>query len=89
MCIRDRSLINNEERKALLKKKAIKNFQHAHFIIPLYRRPGVALVTIFFPLMLLGFINLGIFFQDEVLGKRFINIVALMISYVALIPTLR
>lgn len=67
----------------------LKNVQYGHFIIPLYRRPGIALVTIFFPLMILAVINLGIFFQNEKLGKRFLNISALMVSYVALIPTLR
>lgn len=69
--------------------RKIKNFQYAHFIMPIYKYPLATLSTIFFPLWMLGIINIGIFFQDEVLGKRFLNIAALMIAYVALIPTIR
>jgi hypothetical protein len=72
-----------------LANATLKNVQYGHFIIPLFRRPGVPLLTIFIPLILLGVINLGIFFQKETLGKRFVNITALMVSYVALIPTIR
>jgi len=49
----------------------------------------VALATIFLPLWLLGIINLGIFFQDENLADRIASIAALMIAFVALIPTIR
>jgi hypothetical protein len=49
----------------------------------------VSLATIFFPLWLLGIINLGIFFQNNDLGARIQGIAALMIAFVALIPTIR
>jgi len=40
--------------------------------------------------MILGFINLGIFFQDNLdSGKKITNIGALLISYIAFLPTIR
>lgn len=71
------------------KDSKIDHFQYAHFNIPLYKFPIVALATIFLPLWLLGIINLGIFFQDENLADRIASIAALMIAFVALIPTIR
>jgi hypothetical protein len=47
------------------------------------------LATIFLPLWLLAIINLGIFFQDNTLSDRIASIAALMIAFVALIPTIR
>jgi len=47
------------------------------------------LATIFLPLWILGIINMGIFFQGPDLGKRFLNIAAMVLAYVALIPTIR
>lgn len=41
------------------------------------------------PLWLLAIINIGIFYQDENLANRIQNIAALMIAFVALIPTIR
>lgn len=38
---------------------------------------------------LLGILNLGIFAQDNDLHKRILSIGALMVSFVALIPTIR
>lgn len=67
----------------------IKNFQFAHFKIPLYKYPSVALITIFAPLWILGWLNLAIFFQDNGLGNRIAEIATLMIAFVALIPTIR
>lgn len=69
--------------------KKIEHFQYAHFNIPLYKFPMVALATIFLPLWLLGLINLAIFFQDNNLADRIASIAALMIAFVALIPTIR
>ncbi len=73
------------------KKKELKilNFQYAHFKIPLYKFPAVSIATIFLPLWLLGVINLGIFFQSNDLGGRIASLAALMIAFVALIPTIR
>jgi hypothetical protein len=47
------------------------------------------MATIFLPLWLLGIINLGIFFQDNSMDDRIGSISALMIAFVALIPTIR
>jgi hypothetical protein len=69
--------------------KKIDHFQYAHFNVPLYKFPIVALATIFLPLWLLAIINLGIFFQDNTLADRIASIAALMIAFVALIPTIR
>ena len=69
--------------------KKPKHFQYAHFTVPLYKYPTVTIVTIFLPLWLLGIINLGIFFQDNNLADRIASIAALMIAFVALIPTIR
>lgn len=49
----------------------------------------VAMATIFLPLLLLSIINLGIFFQDNGLADRIASIAALMIAFVALIPSIR
>jgi hypothetical protein len=55
-----------------------------------FRRPLVPFFNIFFPIMILGFINLAIFFQDNLnSGKKIMNIGALMISYIAFLPTIR
>lgn len=67
----------------------MQHFQYAHFNIPLYKFPIVAMATIFLPLWLLGIINLGIFFQDYSMDDRVGSISALMIAFVALIPTIR
>ena len=45
------------------KEKKIKHFQYVHFRIPLYKHPGAALLSIFIPIYVLGFINLVVFFQ--------------------------
>lgn len=68
---------------------SVSEYQHAHFTIPLYKFPFVTLFTIFFPLWLLGIINLGIFYQDTGLADRIGSISALMIAFVALIPVIR
>ncbi len=71
-------------------RKSIGNFKYAHFILPVYKIPYPALITIYFPLLLLGIINISIFFQDnKETGKIMLNIAALIVSYIALIPTVR
>ena len=81
------NVIENEMFKMVFKKP--KHFQYGHFTIPLYKFPTVTIATIFLPLWLLGIINLGIFFQDNGLADRIASIAALMIAFVALIPTIR
>jgi len=70
-------------------KDKIEHFQYAHFNIPLYKYPVVAIATIFLPWFLLAIINLGIFFQSTNVSNRIQNLSALLISFVALIPTIR
>ena len=67
----------------------MRNFQTAHFHMPVYRFPTVTLGTIFFPLWLMGIINLGIFFQSPDLADRIASIATMMIAFVALIPIIR
>ena len=71
-------------------KVNVKNFQYAHFILPLYKKPNPAILTIYFPLLLLGVINIGIFYQNNnQTGKIMLNIAGLIVSFIALIPTVR
>ena len=62
----------------------INSFQYAHFEIPLYRHPLVSLLTIFLPLWFLGFLNLGIYFQEYSLADRIASIATVMIAYVSM-----
>lgn len=64
-------------------------FNVANFDVPLFKDPSVAILTIFLPLLILGIINLGVFYQQPVLAKRITSIAALMVSIIALIPTIR
>lgn len=71
-------------------KTSVQNFQYAHFILPVYKKPYPSILTIYFPLLLLGVINIAIFFQNKVqTGKIMLNIAALIVSFIALIPTVR
>lgn len=70
--------------------KSISNFRYAHFILPMYKKPNPTILTIYFPLLLLGIINIAIFYQDNrKIGKQLINTSALLVSFIALIPTVR
>ena len=64
-------------------------FQHVHLNVALFKQPYVALLTIFIPLLLLGVINLGIFYQSNSLDSRIASIATLMIAFMALLPTIR
>lgn len=68
--------------------KKVKHYQYVHFRIPLYKYPGVNLVSIFLPLWVLGFINLLIFFQDRSLSGRIAAIATLTLAFIAFIPTI-
>ena len=68
---------------------AIEQYSFAHFIFYIYKRPMVAICTIFLPLSLLGMINIGIFFQDNGLADRLGTLAGLMIALVALLPVIR
>jgi len=49
----------------------------------------VALTAIFLPLVLLGIINLAIFYQSASLADRVGNIATLMIAYIEMISVIR
>lgn len=66
----------------------IKNYQYAHFRIPLYQFPISNLVNIFVPLWLLGFINLLIFYQSPDLAGRLAIISTLTLAFIAFVPTI-
>ena len=55
----------------------------------MFRSPEDSILNIFLPLILLGVINLGIFFQDSAIDSRIQSITSLMIAFVALIPTIQ
>lgn len=79
-----------EELQPLSSRNSINHFQYAHFILPAYKIPDPTLLTIYFPLLLLGIINIGIFYQENrTTGKTMLNISALIVSFIALIPTVR
>ena len=68
----------------------IESFNFGHSVYPVYRRPLVPLFSLFFPVVILGMINLGIYFQDNLrTGKKIINIAALLVSYLYFLPFLR
>lgn len=67
----------------------VKPFNYAHFEVPVYKVPDVAITTIFFPLWFLAILTLGIYFQDNGLADRIISLSSLMIAFVALIPVIR
>ena len=79
-------MVGTAEHLPLLKKQHGKErpdaFNSAHFAIELYKKPAVAIVTIFLPLLLMAIINLGIFYQRPNLHKRILSISALMVSIV-------
>lgn len=67
----------------------MRSFEYAHFILPLYKVPMATVLTIYIPTLLLAIINWGIFYQNDAAAKRVQNVAALMVSFVALIPTIR
>jgi hypothetical protein len=55
----------------------------------MYKVPDESIGTIFLPLLLLGIINLCIFFQDYKLSGRIASVASLMIAFVAIVPVVR
>jgi hypothetical protein len=58
-------------------------------VYPVYRQALVPMVALFFPIIILGMMNLAVFFQNQRVGKRLLNISAIMVSYVAFLPIIR
>jgi hypothetical protein len=49
----------------------------------------VPLFALFFPIVMLGFLNVGVFFQTAQSGKRMLNIATILVSYIAFLPNIR
>ena len=59
-----------EDTEEAVNYNKIKPFENAHFVIKIFRNPNSAAGTIFIPIVLLTIINLGIFYQDNLLAGR-------------------
>ena len=75
------------------KKKAnalefIEPYHYVHFRIVLYKRPTNSLVGIFFPLLLLGLINMFVFYQSISLSDRIASLATLALAYIAFLPVI-
>ena len=56
----------------------------------MYKSSLNSALKILLPVILLGIINIGISFHDnQSTGKSVINVAAIMISYIALVPSIR
>lgn len=75
-------ILNSDQRQFQIKK--LKNFEYAHFVMPLYKFPFVAILTIYIPLWFISAILLGNFFIGSiiVIGGR-------MTSLAMLLPLIR
>lgn len=72
------------------KDTKLKPFQFSHFIIPVYKKPGPAILNIYVPVILLGIINCSIFYQDNrETGKKMLNMGAVMLAFVEILPIVR
>ncbi len=68
----------------------IEEFKFGHTVFPVYRRPLVPLFNLMFPLLLLGLLNLAIFFQSPAKrGRKLVNLAAVLLGYLYLLPLLR
>ena len=71
------------------KEKKLKNYQYAHFRIPMYKHPVSSLIEIFIPVWVLAAINLGIYYQESnVVADKIASIATVMLAFVAFIPTI-
>lgn len=80
---------NLEAQKKAADYSQIQEFQYAHFFICLYKNPISVATTIFFPIILLSVINLGIFSQTNSLAGRIENLAALMFAFMEIYPIVR
>ncbi len=49
----------------------------------------VPMFALFFPIVMLGFLNLAVFFQNQRTGKRILNVATILVSYIAFLPMIR
>jgi hypothetical protein len=70
------------------KEKKVKNFQYAHFRIPMYKHPFSSLVGLCIPIWVLAVINLCIYYQvSNDLASKIGAIGTVTLSFVAFVPT--
>jgi hypothetical protein len=69
------------------KEDSFRCYQYAHFRIPVYKYPGVSILTIFIPIWILGLIGLFVFFQEPAFGARLATVAVLALAFVAFMPT--
>lgn len=74
--------------KSHKKEDQIQCFQYAHFRIPIYKYPGMSILTIFVPIWILGLIGLMVFFQETSFSGRLATIATLALAFVAFLPTI-
>jgi hypothetical protein len=55
----------------------------------MYKYPQVPILTIVGPLIMLGLINLAIFFQGPALANRIASLSTLLLAIVAFVPVIR
>ncbi len=68
----------------------IDSFQYAYFIVPMYKSPFSMMFLVLLQLFLVGTVNVCIFYQDMTQsGKQMLNMAALMVSLVAILPNIR
>lgn len=65
-------------------------FQYGHFVIPMYRRPFVAVFTIYLPLWSLSLYSLFMYYQEsDNLSMRIANGMVIIVTVFAYVPTIR
>ena len=77
-----------EEKVEKHNKKGIRPYQYTHFRIPIYKHPGLSILTVFIPIWILGMIGLCVFFQEQGFGARLESIAVLVLAFVAFLPTI-
>jgi hypothetical protein len=76
------------ERAAAEVEENFRCFQFAHFRVPIYKFPGISILTIFIPIWIIGLIGLFVFFQEAAFGARLATVAVLALAFVAFVPTI-
>lgn len=80
--------VEEEEKVEKHNKKGIRPYQYTHFRMPIYKHPGLSILTVFIPIWILGLIGLCVFFQEQGFGSRLATIAVLVLAFVAFLPTI-
>jgi hypothetical protein len=68
----------------------IESYQYAYFILPMYKAPYSMAALVTLQLLLIGTVNVCIFYQDLSLsGKQMLNMAALLVSLIGILPNIR